>query len=112
MVRSIKTKTLLEQSIAIVGPTASGKSSLALALAKKIKGEIVNCDSVQVYKDFDIGSAKPSEEERAQIPHHLLDLVSWNETFDAAQYRVLALDCIAEILKRGQTPIITGGTGL
>ena len=107
MVRPLDNKTL-----AILGPTASGKSNLSLALAQKIKGEILNCDSVQVYKGFDIGSAKASEEERKQVPHHLFDLVSWDESFDAAMYRTKALECIAQVLERKHTPILTGGTGL
>ena len=66
--------------LAIVGPTASGKSRLALAIASEMKGEIVNCDSIQFYRGFDIGSAKPTREERANIPHHGIDLFSWRET--------------------------------
>ena len=102
----------LEKTIAIIGPTASGKSSLSLALAKKIKAEIVNCDSVQVYKDFNIGSAKPNKEELEEVPHHLLDIVSWKDPFDASQYRSLAMQSIEEILGRKKTPLLTGGTGL
>lgn len=108
MVRSLEKR----KPIAIIGPTASGKSGLALALAERIKGEIVSCDSVQVYKRFNIGSAKPNLEERHRVPHHLIDLVSWNETFDAARYRELALQSIKEISERGHVPIIAGGTGL
>ncbi len=99
-------------SIAIVGPTASGKSGLALELAQQVNGEIVSCDSLQVYKNFNIGTAKPSLAERALVPHHLIDLVSWQETFDAARYRTLALECIAEIHQRQRLPILVGGTGL
>ncbi len=101
-----------KNSIAILGPTASGKSNLAMALAQKIGGELISCDSVQIYKDFNIGSAKPSLEEQKLVPHHLIDLVKWHETFDAAQYRTLALEAIHNIESRGKIPIIVGGTGL
>ena len=98
--------------IVVAGPTASGKSGLALKLAKELKGEIVNCDSVQVYKGFDIGSAKPSSEERAIVPHHLFDVVDAHEDFDAALYARKAKRAIEEIKERGQVPIVVGGTGL
>lgn len=98
--------------LAIIGPTASGKSKFGMALAEQLQGEIISCDSVQVYKDFDLGSAKPSREEQEEIPHHLIDVVSWKETFDAARYRELALQTIADIQSRKKTPIIVGGTGL
>lgn len=98
--------------IAIIGPTASGKSNLGMALAERWNGEIVSCDSVQVYKAFDIGSAKPSKEEQARIPHHMIDLVTWKQTFDAARYRDSALEKIQEIHARGKRAIIVGGTGL
>lgn len=97
-------------TIAILGPTASGKSQLAMKLAREQGGEIVSCDSVQVYKGFDIGSAKPSLEEQKEIRHHMLDLVSWAEDFDAARYRDLARNTIADILRRGKLPIIVGGS--
>lgn len=99
-------------SLAIVGPTASGKSALGMQLARHLGGEIVSCDSVQVYKGFDIGSAKASQEEQREIPHHLIDCVSWREPFDAANYRKLALDAIKDIQSRKRIPIIVGGTGL
>ena len=98
--------------IAIVGPTASGKSRLALALAEEIGGEIVNCDSIQFYKGFDIGSAKPPAQDRAKIPHHGIDLFTWKETFDASQYQKFARDTIAAIGERGAMPIVVGGSGL
>jgi len=109
MVRSLD---VLQKSIAIVGPTASGKSAIGLALAERIQGEIVSCDSVQVYKEFNIGSAKPSQEECNRVPHHMIDLVNWNQNFDAARYRELALENIRDIHERGRIPIIVGGTGL
>ena len=98
--------------LAIVGPTASGKSRLALAIASEMHGEIVNCDSIQFYREFDIGSAKPTLEERAHIPHHGIDLFSWRETFDASQYQKFAREEIAEIAGRGKLPIVVGGSGL
>ncbi len=98
--------------IAIVGPTASGKSSFALQLAEELGGEIINCDSIQFYQGFDIGSAKATQEERAHIPHHGIDLFSWKDTFDASQYQKFAREAIAEISARGAVPIVVGGSGL
>jgi len=99
-------------AVAIVGPTASGKSALALALAEAVGGEIVSADSRQVYRFLDIGTAKPSPAERARVPHHLLDVADPDEPFDAARYRALALDAIADIHARGRPLVICGGTGL
>nr|WP_298876664.1 tRNA (adenosine(37)-N6)-dimethylallyltransferase MiaA [uncultured Mogibacterium sp.] len=96
----------------IGGPTAAGKSVVALYLAKRIKGEIVNCDSVQLYKYLDIGSAKPSQKDMDTIPHHLYGLVDPADDITVAQYQQLAFDKIDEILSRGKTPIVVGGTGL
>ncbi len=98
--------------LALVGPTGSGKTSLAMALAERLDGEIVGCDSVQLYRGFDIGSAKPTREERKRVPHHLVDLLAWNEDCDAAQYATLARAAIADVQGRGRVPIVTGGTGL
>lgn len=98
--------------LCIIGPTCSGKSALALAAARAWQGEIVSCDSVQVYKGFDIGSAKPGPEERALVAHHLLDVISCNETMDAAKYADLAQTAIQEILARKKLPVIVGGSGL
>lgn len=98
--------------LAVVGPTASGKSQLALALARRLKGELVNCDSVQLYKGFVIGAAKPSPQERAEIPHHLLDVVSWHEACDAADFARRARAVIKSIAQRGRLPIVVGGSGL
>lgn len=98
--------------IAILGPTASGKSSLAMKLAEEHNGEIISCDSVQLYKYFDIGSAKPSKEEQERIPHHLIDVLDAHENFDAARYGDLARKAIEEINSRGKLPILVGGTGL
>lgn len=96
----------------IGGPTATGKSSIALFLAKRINGEIVNCDSVQLYKYMDIGSAKPSAKNMAFVPHHLYGIVDPAHDITVAQYQKIAFAKIDEILSRGKTPIVVGGTGL
>ncbi|MBB1533880.1 MAG: tRNA (adenosine(37)-N6)-dimethylallyltransferase MiaA [Mogibacterium diversum] len=96
----------------IGGPTAAGKSIVALYLAKRVKGEIVNCDSVQLYKYMDIGSAKPSQKDMKAIPHHLYGFVDPADDITVAQYQKLAFEKIDEILARGNTPIVVGGTGL
>jgi tRNA dimethylallyltransferase len=96
----------------IAGPTASGKTSLAVALALRVGGEIVNADSQQVYRGLDVGTAKPSAEERAAVPHHLLDVVAPGEGMDAVRFAALADAAIADIVARGRIPIVAGGTGL
>lgn len=96
----------------VMGPTAAGKSGLALALATRFPMEIVNADSVQVYRGMDIGTAKPSPAERAQVAHHLLDLVAPDDPFSAGRYRQEALATIAHIHQQGRIPLLTGGTGL
>jgi tRNA dimethylallyltransferase len=98
--------------VAILGPTASGKSALALDLAQQLGGEILCCDSMQVYRGMDIGTAKPTPEERAAIPHHLLDLVTPAEQFHAAAWAEAARTIIQDAEKRERLPIIVGGTGL
>jgi len=98
--------------VAILGPTASGKSALGLALARKLRGEIVCCDSQQVYLGMDVGTAKATREERREIPHHLLDLVPPSETFHAARWAALARVAIRNVRLRGRLPIVVGGTGL
>ena len=98
--------------IVVAGPTASGKSALAIALAEQLDGEIVSCDSVAVYKLMDIGSAKPSAEDRARVPHHCLDLYWPNEACTAGDYARAAREALAEIRERGRIPIVAGGTGL
>jgi len=98
--------------VAIVGPTASGKSALALRLARERGGEIVSCDSLQVYRGLDIGSAKATPEERAAVPHHLIDVASPDEAFSAADYARLARAAIADVAARGRLPIVAGGSGL
>ncbi|HEX9046104.1 MAG TPA: tRNA (adenosine(37)-N6)-dimethylallyltransferase MiaA, partial [Verrucomicrobiae bacterium] len=96
----------------IAGPTAVGKSALALALAEKIGGEIISVDSMQVYRGLNIGTAKPTAEELARVPHHLLDVCELAEAFDAAQFVRLARMAVAAIQSRNRTPIFCGGTGL
>ena len=97
--------------VAIVGPTASGKTSLAIALAKEYGGEIVSCDSMQIYRRMNIGTAKPTVEEMQGIPHHLIDIKEPWESFSAAEFKHLADMAIADIHSRGKLPIIVGGTG-
>jgi tRNA dimethylallyltransferase len=97
--------------VAVVGPTGSGKSDLALAIAEKYNGEIVNCDSVQVFRYFDIGAAKLPLEERRGIPHHLIDIRNPDELFTAGEYARVARQAIAEITARGRLPVVAGGTG-
>ena len=96
--------------IVIAGPTGVGKSELALRLAEAIGGEIVNYDSVQIYRGFDIGSAKPPVEARARVPHHLFDIIDADVDFNAADYARLALPVCEEIVARGRRPILAGGT--
>ncbi len=100
------------RSILIAGPTAVGKSSVALALAERIGGEIISVDSMQVYRGLDIGTAKPSPRERQRVRHHLIDVAELNEPFDAARFSKLARAAIADIQQRGSVPILCGGTGL
>ena len=96
----------------IAGPTAVGKSAIALLLAEKLGGEIVSVDSMQVYRGMDIGTAKPSAPERGRVPHHLIDVVEVTQPFDAAQFVQLAHLAVADIQDRGKVPILCGGTGL
>lgn len=98
--------------IVLLGPTASGKTSLSLDLAERFNGEIVSCDSVAVYRGFEIGTAKPSPAERKRVPHHLIDVVAPTEQFTAGDYSRLARAAIAGIHARGLVPIVVGGTGL
>ena len=98
--------------IVICGPTASGKTALSIELAKKINGEIISCDSMQIYKYMDIGTAKPTLEEQKEVKHHLIDFVEPNQRYSVAEYKKDAEKSIEEILSKGKTPIIVGGTGL
>ncbi|MGH9601027.1 MAG: tRNA (adenosine(37)-N6)-dimethylallyltransferase MiaA [Terriglobales bacterium] len=98
--------------VAVLGPTGSGKTALSLALAERLGGEIVNCDSVALYRELEVGAAKPPAAERARAPHHLLDIASLNEDVTAGEYARRARAVLAEIRGRGRLPIIVGGTGL
>ncbi|MDE3137735.1 MAG: tRNA (adenosine(37)-N6)-dimethylallyltransferase MiaA [Acidobacteriota bacterium] len=98
--------------VAIVGPTASGKSALGVWLAERLNAEILACDSTQVYRGFDIGTAKPTESERRGVPHHLMDMVNPDEVFHAGEYRLRALDVLSDLARRRKLPILTVGTGL
>jgi tRNA dimethylallyltransferase len=102
----------LHRLVAIVGPTASGKSALGVWLADRLNGEILACDSTQVYRGFDVGTAKPGEGERRGIRHHLIDVVDPDEVFHAGEYRRRALEVLADLARRGKLPILTVGTGL
>ncbi len=98
--------------ICIAGPTASGKTALAVALAKELNGEVVSCDSMQIYRRMDIGTAKPTPEEQAGIPHHMIDIAEPDEDFSVSRYCEMAAPIVDDILARGKTAIIAGGTGL
>ena len=98
--------------ILLAGPTAVGKSQIALLLAEQLGGEIISADSMQVYRGLDLGTAKPWPAERARVPHHLIDICDLTESFDAAQFARLAQKAVAEIQSRGHVPILCGGTGL
>ncbi len=97
---------------AIVGPTASGKTDVALRVAERIGAEIVSCDSMQLYREFDVGTAKPTAEERARVPHHLVDVLAPGETYSAARYAEDADRAIADITARNRRVLVVGGTGL
>ena len=98
--------------ICIAGPTASGKTALAVALAQELDGEVVSCDSMQVYKYMDIGTAKPTVEEMQGIPHHMLSVAEPEEEFSVSRYCQMATPIVEDILSRGKAAIIAGGTGL
>jgi len=103
---------LAAQCLFLAGPTASGKSALALALAEQLGGEIISADSMQVYRGLDLGTAKPTPAERARVPHHLVDICELTEAFDAASFVRLAQTAAQAILARRRVPILCGGTGL
>lgn len=98
--------------LAILGATATGKSALGLALAEELGGEIVNADALQVYRGFDIGTAKPDAAERARVPHHLIDILEPSEPYSAGEFARRALEAVAEIQGRGRVPVVVGGSGL
>ena len=102
----------MKKVIVICGPTASGKTALSIELAKQINGEIVSADSMQIYKDMDIGTAKPTREEKQGVKHYLLDFVLPDERYSVAEYKKDAKNAIREIISKGKVPIVVGGTGL
>ena len=105
-------KNNLPKILCVVGPTASGKTAYAIELAKGNNGEIVSCDSMQIYTYMNIGTAKATAEERAEVPHHMIDFVDPNRDYSVADFVTDARACIAEILSRGKMPVLCGGTGL
>ena len=100
------------KTISVLGPTASGKTGLAVRLAKRLGGEVISCDSMQLYRGMDIGTATPDMEEREGIPHHMFDIADPSEEFSASDYARLAAPVIADVAARGKLPILCGGTGL
>ncbi len=98
--------------IAVQGPTASGKSATALSICEHFHGELISCDSMQIYRRMDIGTAKPTKEEMARIPHHLIDICEPDEDFSAAAFATVAQNAIADVHNRGKLPVLCGGTGL
>ena len=102
----------MDRIICVVGPTASGKTALAVELAKFTDGEVVSCDSMQIYRRLDIGTAKPTREEMQGIPHHMIDILEPDEDFSVGRYVEMATPIVEDILARGKTAIIAGGTGL
>lgn len=102
----------MQKIIVLCGPTAGGKTKLAIALAKRFNGEIISADSGQVWRELDIGTAKPTPEDRRHIPHHLIDVVTPGEHFDVSHYCALADKAIFDIARRGKIPFVVGGTGM
>lgn len=100
------------RTISILGPTASGKTGLAIALAKKLDGEVVSCDSMQLYRGMDVGTATPDMTERGGVVHHLFDIIDPEQEFSSADYARIASEVIKDIANRGKTPILCGGTGM
>ena len=101
-----------QRIIAIAGPTAVGKTALSIALAKSLGGEIISCDSMQIYRGMDIGTAKPTREELAAVPHHMIDVADPADNYSCADYSSKASGILADLLAKGKTPIFCGGTGL
>ena len=102
----------MSQIICVVGPTASGKTALAVELAKELNGEVISCDSMQIYRRMDIGTAKPTLQEMQGIPHHMIDIIEPTEDFSVSKYCELAAPILEDVLSRGKTAVICGGTGL
>jgi tRNA dimethylallyltransferase len=105
-------EVIVKYVVVIIGPTASGKTNISIELAKKINGEIISADSMQVYKHMDIGTAKPTKDEMQGVQHYLIDEIEPFDVFSVAQYKKLALEYIDDIAEKGKTPILCGGTGL
>ncbi len=101
-----------DKLVVLVGPTASGKTTLAIELAKKFNGEIICADSRTIYKGLDVGTAKPTPEEQAEVPHHLLDIVEPNQQFSVAEFKKLCEQAISDIQSRGKVPFLVGGSGM
>lgn len=99
-------------ALAITGPTASGKTALSLGLAQRLSAEIISCDSMQIYKGMDIGTAKATAFERTLVPHHLIDFLSPTESYSVEEYRSAAIECVRNVTSRGKLPLFVGGTGL
>ena len=99
-------------ALAITGPTASGKTALSLSLADRLSAEIISCDSMQIYQGMDIGTAKATVDERALVPHHLIDFLSPTESYSVEEYRTSAIALAKDITERGKLPLFVGGTGL
>jgi len=110
--QSLDTRPALPLAVLLLGPTGSGKTALSLALGERFSGEIISCDSVAVYKGMDLGSAKPSREEQARLPHHLIDVAEPGTEFTAGEYAMQGREALHAIAGRGHLPIVTGGTGL
>ncbi len=103
---------MLKKIIAVTGPTASGKTALAIEIAKRFGGEVVSCDSMQIYEGMDVGTAKPTAEELSAVPHHMIDIAKPHENYSVADFVEKARLCIDEIYSRGKLPVLAGGTGL
>jgi len=108
----VKNSSAKKKILAISGPTAVGKTALAIRLAEALDGEIISCDSMQIYKGMDIGTAKPTREELSRVPHHMIDVVSPDKDFSCAEYKDMATEAVEDIISRGKLPIFCGGTGL
>ena len=101
-----------DRIVCVVGPTASGKTKMAVELAKQLGGEVISCDSMQIYRGMDVGTAKPTDEEMQGIPHHMIDIAEPDEDFSVGRYVEVADACVQDVLSRGKTAVIAGGTGL
>ena len=108
----MKNSSTKKKILAISGPTAVGKTALAIRVAEELGGEIISCDSMQIYKGMDIGTAKPTREELAHVRHHMIDVVSPDKDFSCAEYKDMATEAVEDIISRGKLPIFCGGTGL